>query len=284
MSLTQYIKSHKPLRSAFKHLLKHESLKMDPTPLLAQPLTKKNDFVGTAFDYLLRIALGKKFLDADFPVYKKPWIAEQICDDRLDLIISDEAVKKKWRNIISDAREEIETTEINTGTLPRIVKLVQYLAHADYLMRYPREFDPGFKPASDVAANLMALHKVFVSAKGFEAKEICILNPDFASSLEVGGADADLVLDSTLIDFKTVSEINKRTTDYVMQLAGYAVLHGRGGIELEEPPSYQKPFTHFGIYFSRHGQLVTWSIDDIFQPGGFDEFSKIFWEELPRWK
>jgi hypothetical protein len=54
-------------------------------------------------------------------------------------------------------------------------------AHADYVTRYPPGFDPNFTPAADVTADLAALHKIFVSAKGFDAKEICILNPDFAS-------------------------------------------------------------------------------------------------------
>jgi hypothetical protein len=279
MSLTNYMKQHAPLRHAFQMLHNAEARKIRQTPILALPLTKGRGFVGTAFDYLARITLSEKFLAADVPVYEGPWIAEG-CADRLGFVVG-KAATKKWRKIIFDAREEIEETEINAATLPRIIELVQYLAHADYVTRYPPGFDPNFAPAADATADLTALHKVFVSAKGFDAKEICILNPDFASSREVGGADADLVLDTTLIDIKTVTKMEAHI-DYMLQLAGYAVLHGRGGIEIE-PPS-RKPFTHIGIYFARHGQLVTWKIGDLFQHAGFDKFGKMFWEELPRWK
>lgn len=278
MSLTSYLKEHAPVRDAFKALHNAEARKIVPTATLAPSLTRNPSFVGTAFDYLARISLAAR-LPEGVAIHAHPWVAED-CVDFLDERCT-KAQARKWRKLILAARKEIEGLELNPDTLPHVIELVQYLAHTDYLLRYPDGFDPDFKSIPEVAAELTALHGVFSAAKGFDAAKICILNPVFESSHEVGGADADLILDRTLIDFKVVKDM-KAQLDYVLQLAGYAVLHMRGGIKIDPP--YKKPFTHVGIYFARHGQLVTWKMGDIFQHAGFDEFGKVFWEELPGWK
>lgn len=210
-------------------------------------------------------------------IHSRPWVAET-CVDALEWRCT-KAKARKWRKLILGAKEEIGATL--TSDPNHAIEIVQFLAHTDYLLRYPDGFDPDFKPIPEVTAELTALLKVFEAAKGFDAREVCFLNPAFAASRDVGGADADLILDSTLIDFKVVKNM-EAAFDYVLQLAGYAVLHGRGGIAIDPP--YKKPFSHVGIYFARHGQLVTWKMSDIFQHAGFDKFGKVFWEELPHWK
>lgn len=276
MSLTKYLETHAPIRDAFKALHNAEARKIKPTAILAPPLTKNYGFVGTAFDYLARIALPARLPQAA-QIYSRPWVAET-CLDFLDWRCT-KVQARKWRKIILGAREEIDAQL--GADVPRAIELAQILAHTDYLLRYPDGFNPDFRPIPEVTDELAALLKVFAAAKGFDAAEVCFLNPVFAASREVGGADADLILDSTLIDFKVVKSMDA-AFDYMLQLAGYAVLNVRGGIDIEPP--HKRPFTHVGIYFARHGQLVTRKMSDIFQNAGFDKFTKVFWEEIPRWK
>jgi hypothetical protein len=110
------------------------------------------------------------------------------------------------------AREEIANLSSDS---PRVIELVQYLAHADYLWRHPHAFDPAFSPIPEVSAELSALLTVFNAAKGLEASELCIMNPVFVRSDDVGGADADLVLDSALVEIKVVKAM-KADFDYMI--------------------------------------------------------------------
>ncbi|MBI3965064.1 MAG: hypothetical protein HY329_05450 [Chloroflexi bacterium] len=77
------------------------------------------------------------------------------------------------------------------------------------------------------------------------------LNPTFAGSAHVGGADADLVLDGYLIDIKTAVRPNEAVPIALYQLLRYTLLDydDRYGIEA------------VGIYFATQGQLVRWPLE-----------------------
>ena len=78
-----------------------------------------------------------------------------------------------------------------------------------------------------------------------------ILNPTFMGSAYVGGADADLVVDSCLIDIKT-STFPQMKAEYLHQLAGYLLLDFDDKLHIAS----------LGIYMARQGVLFTWSISD----------------------
>lgn len=78
-----------------------------------------------------------------------------------------------------------------------------------------------------------------------------ILNPKFAGSIDIGGADADLVIDGCLIDIKT-SITAKISADYLYQLAGYLLLDYDNSLNMNAT----------GIYMARQGMLFTWSVPD----------------------
>lgn len=78
------------------------------------------------------------------------------------------------------------------------------------------------------------------------------LNPTFQGSADIGGADADLIVDSCLIDIKTT--INPIITNTMLyQLLGYALLDYEDQYELR----------NVGIYLSRQGTLATWSLTEL---------------------
>jgi hypothetical protein len=99
-----------------------------------------------------------------------------------------------------------------------------------------------------------------VEPRHFKMRHTCILNPTFGKASElVGGADADILLDTTLIDIKTTKyfEAKRKWFD---QLLGYYLLYRIGGMEgVEQPHKIDRP----GIYFSRHGYLWTFKVQEM---------------------
>lgn len=78
------------------------------------------------------------------------------------------------------------------------------------------------------------------------------LNPTFDGSRDVGGADADLIIDGCLIDIKTT--INpKLSANWLYQLLGYVLLDYNNRYEIEQ----------VGIYFARQQKLIQWSLESL---------------------
>jgi len=86
------------------------------------------------------------------------------------------------------------------------------------------------------------------------------LNPTFAGSNDVGGADADLVVDGCLIDIKT-SISPQIKADYLYQLAGYLLLDYTDQLHMNAA----------GIYMARQGLLFRWSISEFLRELTGDE-------------
>jgi hypothetical protein len=78
-----------------------------------------------------------------------------------------------------------------------------------------------------------------------------ILNPTFAGSLDIGGADADFVVDRCLIDIKA-SVSPQIKAEYLYQLAGYLLLDYDDQLHMNA----------VAIYMARQGMLFTWSIPE----------------------
>lgn len=79
-----------------------------------------------------------------------------------------------------------------------------------------------------------------------------VLNPAFEGSRDVGGADADLILDGCLIDFKAM--INPRVENlWLYQLLGYVFLDYCNRYQIDE----------VGIYLARQGVFLRWSLSEL---------------------
>lgn len=79
------------------------------------------------------------------------------------------------------------------------------------------------------------------------------LNPTFAGSVDVDGADGDLLVDGCLIDIKAAVDPAKIKPSWPWQLLGYVLLDYEDSSAL----------TSVGLYLARQGQLVSWSLDDL---------------------
>ena len=79
-----------------------------------------------------------------------------------------------------------------------------------------------------------------------------ILNPTFAGSADVGGADADLILDGCLVEIKATVD-PKLTKKWLYQLLGYSFLDYEDALGIRE----------LGIYFARQGVMLRWPLQEL---------------------
>ena len=94
-----------------------------------------------------------------------------------------------------------------------------------------------------------------------------VLNPTFDGSIDVGGADADLIVDGLLIDIKATKR-SSIELDWLRQLLGYVLLDY----------SDQYGIGSIGLYLARQGILVQWNLDEVVEVLCTDKASSI--EEL----
>ena len=112
-----------------------------------------------------------------------------------------------------------------------------------------------------------------VDHKKFQAKDKCYLNPTFgAGSILVGNADADLIIDKTLIDIKVTKNL-KFDRRQLNQVLGYYLLSLIGGVNSN--PN-DRPIENIGIYFARHGELLTIPIVQFGDKQKFEFFKEWF--------
>lgn len=77
------------------------------------------------------------------------------------------------------------------------------------------------------------------------------LNPRFEGSMDVGGADADLIIDGCLIDIKATVRPERLDRNWLYELLGYVLLDYRDKYRIDS----------VGIYFARQVRLVEWRLD-----------------------
>jgi len=105
-------------------------------------------------------------------------------------------------------------------------------------------------PAAAIA-DLVALSGAAVATIGDLLEKPIVANPTFAGSGDVGGADADLIVNRCLIDIKTTKNRGLgRETAY--QLVGYLLLDYYDKYQIES----------LGFYLSRVPVLIKWRADD----------------------
>ncbi|WP_128970150.1 hypothetical protein [Rhodococcus opacus] len=83
----------------------------------------------------------------------------------------------------------------------------------------------------------------------------------FSGSDAIGGADADLLVDGLLLDFKSTHAATTITKSDVYQLAGYTLL------DFDD----EHHIDHVGIYWTRHGIKRTFSLPGFFELLGATE-------------
>lgn len=288
MSLTSLLSdpSHQALRDQFKLVFPKPDIQLKGQ-LLAPPITTNYSVVGQAFDYLLRFKLERQH--GSLLSAPKHWIADG-CYHQLMISIrkseSEYLMVGQHRNIPKNriafqdmivgeyqkAKENHLRFLKNGRVNDELVKSCLFLARLDVLQRAKMiDQNLGNESAEDVE-DVKRIYSLVRSSK-FAAKEHCIVNPNFnKGSLLVGGADADLILDDTLIDIKVIKEL-KVTRNQFNQLIGYYILSLVGGVN--QSPKF-KPINSIGIYFARHAVLWKVPISEIASKKDVQSFKRWF--------
>ena len=100
--------------------------------------------------------------------------------------------------------------------------------------------------------DLCALGSQFIGHYGNSPATYPVMNPVFEGSPDVGGADADMIVDGCLTDLKcTVQPAIKK--EWLYQVLGYALLDYSNDFEIET----------VDFYMARQGTTISWNLDDL---------------------
>ncbi len=232
--------------------------------------TKKSGVIGIAFDYLARFKTYAEILwnKPKVEVYETHWKASNAisCVFYIDM-----EQAKLFNNIIQVADKNFDSFIQNPSELNinKLVSSVQSLAYLDGIPYHPRETIP--MPDKLVNRELRQLFDIFEPLKLFKPEKICILQPSLSAGDLVHGAHADLVIDSSIIEFKTNRAYKVNKQDF-LQLVGYLVLAKMGGIDGIKNLDIKQA----GIYFARYGVFWNVYIDQIFSQNNLKSFIKVF--------
>ena len=261
MSLTSLLDTHPDLVQALVGLVPDGAIPPPvTTPMLAHPVTDHYALVGTSFDYLFRFEVQRRFPRAR----TQRWVAEQAVS-MLGKGPGDE--RARARKVVLAARknqrEYLRSREPGPELLTRLAEDALRLAKLDSLYR-SGTLDPAFDEASsrDVRDLLHLIRVIaFEGQMGALLREGSIrLNPTFGRySGLVGGADADLIAGTTLVDLK-VTKFPDFTDMHLAQLLGYSILADRyRQAERRRFPSLSR----VGLYFARHGVLSILDLGEV---------------------
>ncbi|MEJ5292487.1 MAG: hypothetical protein WHS82_02735 [Candidatus Methanosuratincola sp.] len=241
----------------------------------APPQSDHYALVGTAFDYLMRFYL--KIIN---PAAKtKTWVAEDavemiqktwVAEDAVEMIQESEFQRVAIDIITNSKKHYNECLETGVISKELIINCLQ-LAQLDSFYR-AWVIDPNLGHVDDRDVtdlkNLLAIAK----QRDFHAKTLCALNPTFGeASILVGGADADVLLDGTLIDIKTTKFL-KLKKEYFHQLIGYYILFRIGGID----GIAEAHVDNLAVYYSRHGILQKMPVKEVIGSCDLDSFTNWF--------
>ncbi len=289
MSLTSFV-GNKDVRERFKQEFPSPKFSVQK-PLLAPALTTHYSLVGTAFDYLLRFYLKRLNPEA----VETRWVAEnavtvlfmykdgfaihgdtgevevvaQLMPDKADV-----AMFHKIKGILLDAKNAYQLYLKTGKTTKPLLTSALLLANLDIIYRTGRLEDyVELDTVSDEdIKDLTNLIKI-VPATQFKTKNVCLLNPTFGeASTLVGGADADLVIDDTLVEIKTTKKL-QLPRKYFDQLIGYYCLYKIGGISgLPQDCEIE----NLAVYFSRHAYLHLIPVKDCIREVNLEKFIEWF--------
>jgi hypothetical protein len=288
MSLTSVLsdKENQELRDKFKSYFPRPEFNIK-TEIKASPLTNNWGIVGTAFDYLMRFYLQhynkNKFFESD------NWVA----DFAYNLLINkynkskdqkiltgfnrDKVIKTK--DFLSSLNEQYEQSKknyfefIESGIIKdELIANTIFLAKLDVYVRAgiidKNITEHNLEDIKDLK-NLILL----VDEKKFTATNSCYFNPTFGKGSKlVGGADADLIIDNTLIDIKVTKHL-KLDREHLNQVLGYYILSLIGGVNGNLT---NKPIENIGIYYARHGELWIIPLIKLGSIQKFEDFKDYF--------
>lgn len=266
--MTEELPAVKSLRAAFR-----AALPAAPAPLTpAMPPGQRTwGSLGTAIDHRLRYAL-RASISADRPCDHGVALAARYQESlgragrtlqqRLDRLAATERLDDRSRPVV----RALDVEE----TLARLCFALSWFEEVFRTGRVWPTTPLGNATSTTTADDLLAAVPAYATAditavtaladRGLADVRASVLpdqvtlGPTFDGSAHIGGADADWIAGTLLVDVKATVTPAKLPASDVYQLAGYTLLdyNDRYGID------------RVGWYLARTGALVTWSLPDFF--------------------
>jgi hypothetical protein len=229
-------------------------------PTLAPPSTRRSYpwvLVGQAVDYRLRLlaagyaaadtvaAHGARLAVTRRPAIARLWLALAHAWDALAAAGPVRPGPQDARLIPLAVGLSWFETCYRSGVVPAALQTAVHL--------------PDLTIPSDVVADVTALVHHVDTADPARWRLPAVLNPTFAGSADVGGADGDVILGTTLIDFKTTIHPREGAA-WVYQLLGYGLL--------DYPDAYR--LTGAGVLLVRQTRWLTWTWPELITLMGSD--------------
>ncbi|PCH90819.1 MAG: hypothetical protein COB85_09910 [Bacteroidetes bacterium] len=240
--------------------------------MLAPPISDRTGEVAIAFDYLLRFYT--EHLNQDKKVEKNTWYAQgafyfqyvQSPEEHLDFFLR---LEREYEELIPIYKNYIKEGKVTKD----LFYFCLFLAKFELSNKVPIDIlvESYTKPHKESIKDLKSIFSL-INPSHFLCDKKCYLNPTFG----IGNMNADLIIDDTLIEIKTVSKI--KWTDfkaYVNQLLVYYILSLIGQINSKVKRS---PIKYLGIYYSRHGLYWREPIAEVLNT---NKFFKEFFKKYP---
>ncbi|MBE5800402.1 MAG: hypothetical protein E7321_10730 [Clostridiales bacterium] len=234
-----------------------------------------SSITGTAFDYLARFIVAKQ-LDDDRQRVMDSFVAEngleEIQKREQDSWISVEPafprLIKRYEQARKRVKKYISDNKIDNYT--ELIPDVCFLARLDIAFRSSWVPLTGYgqllcnetkETISDVANMAQVFFQVFIIGQIITGQSTVVFNPRFGDmSIVCGGADADILVDGVLYDFKSSKKLGYHW-DEVAQIYGYYLLDCLQKIAMEHAAgsTLGEEINYIAFYRARSGIIEKFS-------------------------
>jgi hypothetical protein len=250
MSVTSVIQSPMGREFLDRYILPFE--RPAELPVLVPPTTTNPGRMDAAFDYALRFGLAARKMCA--PPGQLTAESAAFLVGRTDPILGRDLARR-----IQHARSLLDLLDDDLVLSEQAAEACLSLACLDGVVRGSsiHEIDP---PRDQMEIDeLRRLYQV-IPWESFEPTDLLLLGPTFGLGSEmIGGAEADLYLDGTILSVK-VGRKTGVTRDTMRQLICYAVLSRRYGVDRA---SGMPPVEYVGVYIARAGAFRYFELDSL---------------------
>lgn len=267
MSLTSLLKSNSNAGELLRDIISIVEIDTDElskqvagTKIQAPYLLKNHSLasqVGTAFDYLARFVLKHYQYKVKGTAYNEQYVAKYGLDILLHYTTNE---NNKYEETYITALEILDRYikgDDSKETFKRVIGISVYLAKLETIYRsgYTLEKENALKYKIEPIVEQELINQINIFINVFDKKfnfktkpNTIYYNPSFElCSYAVGGADADIIIGDTLIDFKSSKYLKNIDKDYE-QLVGYFLF----AKIVDKYPDINK----ICLYFSRYGEFV----------------------------
>ena len=293
MSLTSLIRFDPETRSQLDRLIPSGTRNLRASLVVPRRTRHSPAFVGTAFDYAVRIHLLRCCPNA----VDSGWIAEAVIEKQAQFNTRFEArirakdkdparsrllqlwldrelrMRKRVNNARVFARKHRRRRNVDDAWMARLARHALRLARLDPLYRAGYLGPDVFQRIEDEAVREV-VEMLQILPQEFQRGEPMLLNPSFGeASNRVGGADADLIAGDRLVDIKTNlrSHVDRNVA---RQMIGYLVLAdaaAKAGLGI---PVVNEAV----VYFARHGSSWRMPAAEVYGHPSYEEIASFLLE------